>query len=79
MVVPELPAVADGPRETSSSEGEKTSLRDEKVEPKADVHSFDDVDDVGGVFEDSRAVDLDANGKEKPISQSFYRLRKSTT
>lgn len=76
MVVPELPAVADGPRETSSSEGEKTSLRDEKVEPKADVHSFDDVDDVGGVFEDSRAVDLDANGKEKPITDPIdYALR----
>ncbi|KAK0471706.1 OPT oligopeptide transporter [Armillaria novae-zelandiae] len=54
---------------TSSSDDEKASFKDEKSFEKGadDKVSVLRVTDIGGVFEDGRAIDMGEDGKERPI------------
>jgi hypothetical protein len=59
------------PQEKTSNTG---SIEDEKFaynEKGTDVAETVDLADPGDVFEDVRAIDLDENGKERPIGTLF--------
>jgi hypothetical protein len=59
------------PEKKTSSTG---SIEDEKFaynEKGTDVIETVDLADPGDVFEDVRAIDLDENGKERPIGTLF--------
>ncbi len=68
-----LPPINKG---SASSDNEKASFKDEKSFEKGadDKVSVLRVTDIGGVFEDGRAIDLGEDGKERPIGSYFRRL-----
>lgn len=56
---------------TDSSSLNGKSLNEEPIKEKDDggyTHQPINTEDLGDVYEDVRAIDLDASGKEKPIS-----------
>jgi OPT family small oligopeptide transporter len=82
MATPISSGLPDAPMEKvssrkSSSLDEKASLRDLDVKDYKDDGVRDNVEVVvGDVFEEARAIDLDDNGKEKPITDPIdYAMR----
>jgi hypothetical protein len=48
-------------------------FNDEKVNEKESNESVEETSDLpGDVYEDSRAIDLGADGKERPIGKVYY-------
>ncbi|PBK76799.1 OPT oligopeptide transporter [Armillaria solidipes] len=64
-----LPPINKGSPGSASSDDEKASFKDEKNFEKGadDKVSVLRVTDIGGVFEDGRAIDMGEDGKERPI------------
>lgn len=48
-----------------------TSYSDEKLGDTKVDNAESILDDVGDVYEDPRQIDLDENGKERPIGESY--------
>jgi hypothetical protein len=52
-----------------SEDGLKSAYDEEKISEKMSSEKIPIVD-IGDVYEDVRAIDLDADGKERPIGKS---------
>ena len=71
---PDVPVlVSEKPRTSDSIVDEKASLKDHDLEPLdaggnlIDLKAAALADDVGDVYDNLRAIDLGADGKERPI------------